>query len=551
MLLDAKMPPVTSLISKFEDIAIGAPVLDSTTTRRVRVQQYSAQMPLRQSTLSFGQGQNIQQTRKDRGSTNTRSRTQKTQESTPPAEDVTDTIVVAVEADTRLSRVALPTPSETTNDASSRASSTPGILSPAPPRSRRRAAPPPAAKPKASNDTLVGTEQETAQMQSRTVSGETLVDKTADSTVHATLLKDSIDRLDLQWDMGAITSTITVQVETHDQKVDDADAIEEARREQNVEKKRLKKQENQKLWEARKKYAEKNATRRSSRRSLLGKAGEALSGLASSVLGKRARDPARIMTPTLEEPHLLPAPSKKQKTDDLSLSDTARIVRSRAPQDKKWLLSGLYAGQTADFNPTLTEAKNKRKSAFGSKTGSIKDNSTLPLPMFAGSRLLAHGRDFKLPFDIFSPLAAGQAKPDEWRKVNKNVFVGDAAQEWRSTILNEHSTCMCRSSTGCDSDCMNRVMYYECDSRNCRLSEAECSNRAFEGLRKRVKTGGKFNIGVEVIKTKDRGYGVRANRTFEPHQIIVEYTGEIINQEECEGRMNTIYKQNEVSLYDS
>jgi len=57
-----------------------------------------------------------------------------------------------------------------------------------------------------------------------------------------------------------------------------------------------------------------------------------------------------------------------------------------------------------------------------------KENKVLPLPMYAGERLLKTGRDFQLPFDVFSPLPAGQPKPDEWRKVNKNVFVGDAAQ---------------------------------------------------------------------------------------------------------------------------
>ena len=162
--------------------------------------------------------------------------------------------------------------------------------------------------------------------------------------------------------------------------------------------------------------------------------------------------------------------------------------------------------------------------------------------------MLKYGRDFKLPFDVFSPLPVGQPKPDEWRKVNKNVFVGDAAEEWREHKFMEHSTCMCRPETGCDHNCMNRFMYYECDERNCNLTEDRCGNRSFEGLKQRVKRGGKYNIGVEVIKTADRGYGVRSNRTFEPNQIIVEYTGEIITQEECESRMRTIYKDNEVGL---
>ena len=36
-------------------------------------------------------------------------------------------------------------------------------------------------------------------------------------------------------------------------------------------------------------------------------------------------------------------------------------------------------------------------------------------------------------------------------------------------------------------------------------------------------------------------------RTFNPHQIIVEYAGEIITQEECDRRMNNEYKNNKVS----
>ena len=91
-------------------------------------------------------------------------------------------------------------------------------------------------------------------------------------------------------------------------------------------------------------------------------------------------------------------------------------------------------------------------------------------------------------------------------------------------------------------------MFYECDDSNCTLGAEFCTNRAFEDLRQRCKTGGKYNIGVEVIKTRDRGYGVRSNRTFDANQIIVEYAGEIITQDECDSRMAKLYKDNEVSL---
>jgi histone-lysine N-methyltransferase ASH1L len=91
-------------------------------------------------------------------------------------------------------------------------------------------------------------------------------------------------------------------------------------------------------------------------------------------------------------------------------------------------------------------------------------------------------------------------------------------------------------------------MLYECDETNCSLGKAYCTNRAFQDLQARTKKGGRYRVGVEVVKTSDRGYGVRSNRCFEANQIIMEYTGEIITDEECERRMNEEYKDNEVCI---
>lgn len=112
----------------------------------------------------------------------------------------------------------------------------------------------------------------------------------------------------------------------------------------------------------------------------------------------------------------------------------------------------------------------------------------------------------------------------------------------------EFSTCMCTTETGCDENCQNRYMFYECDSGNCKIGPG-CGNRNFAELKQRTRRGRKYDIGVEVIKTADRGYGVRSNRTFAANQIIVEYTGEIITQSECESRMRTIYKNKEVRFF--
>ncbi|KNG85872.1 putative histone-lysine N-methyltransferase (Ash1) [Aspergillus nomiae NRRL 13137] len=308
----------------------------------------------------------------------------------------------------------------------------------------------------------------------------------------------------------------------------------------------------------------KSPVRRSSRLSLLEKASD-LVGRASSILGKRSRDVVgkgkelgrraslrpRITAPK-EEPvkaaSEAPAakkrrvsesdlPAKIQENEDTEQEAPKPVTRSKT---KRWLAHGLYTGQEyTESRPLQSRNRNAKRRSQGPTQRRL-----LPMPMFAGDRLLKQGRDFELPFDIFSPLPSGQPKPNEWRKTNKNVFVGEASSIWRANKPLELSKCMCAEETGCDEECQNRYMFYECDDSNCGVGP-ECGNRNFEELKQRTKVGGKYNIGVEVIKTEDRGYGVRSNRTFEPNQVIVEYTGEIITQAECEKRMRTIYKKNE------
>ena len=87
---------------------------------------------------------------------------------------------------------------------------------------------------------------------------------------------------------------------------------------------------------------------------------------------------------------------------------------------KLWLSQGLYVGQHPEFDPRLTETKNKMKKS-STKPSQSSRNRAMPLPMFAGERTLEKGRDFKLPFDVFSPLPPGQPKPDEWKKTHKSM----------------------------------------------------------------------------------------------------------------------------------
>ncbi|KAF8851108.1 SET domain-containing protein [Acephala macrosclerotiorum] len=246
-------------------------------------------------------------------------------------------------------------------------------------------------------------------------------------------------------------------------------------------------------------------------------------------------------------------PRKKKKVEapapEKAREDEVKPVEKKkagGKREKLWLKKGLYAGQNTE-NRDWFQNDSAAKQKDMENIAPYQPNGFMPLPMWHGQRLLEAGRDFKLPFDVCSPLPPGQPKPDEWRKTSSNRFVGDAAALWRKSNLFDSfsSKCVCTPDGGCDEDCQNRIMLYECDDTNCGAGRDHCKNRAFADLQERRKLGGKYRIGVEVIKTEDRGYGVRSNRCFEANQIIVEYTGEIITEEECDRRMNEDYKDND------
>lgn len=181
--------------------------------------------------------------------------------------------------------------------------------------------------------------------------------------------------------------------------------------------------------------------RRSGRFGLMDKASD-LVDRASSILGKRTRGLGdkdlgrrsslrpRNIAPSKDEPAPTanePA-SKKRRVSESDLSnlqgqDTPEpekpaVSASPRPRRKIWLSHGLYTGQEpSDSPPKQRRSKNSKKTGTGPMHRTI-----LPMPMFKGARLLKTGRDYQLPFDIFSPLPPGQPKPNEWRKTNKSEW---------------------------------------------------------------------------------------------------------------------------------
>lgn len=180
--------------------------------------------------------------------------------------------------------------------------------------------------------------------------------------------------------------------------------------------------------------------RRSARLSLPGRTSY-LVDRAGSVLGKRSRDvigmgkevgrraslrPRNVIRPPEEPAAAAPrnVPTKRRRVSDSDIPDSKAkefageaIKPLRRYKPKRWLSHGLYIGQ----EPTDSPPRQNRGRTTKRRRGDNHQRKLLPMPMFCGARLLVNGRDFKLPFDVFSPLPPGQPKPDEWRKTNKSM----------------------------------------------------------------------------------------------------------------------------------
>lgn len=197
------------------------------------------------------------------------------------------------------------------------------------------------------------------------------------------------------------------------------------------------------LLEAAEQSEKTTAKRSKSKRLSLG-AKAAFNSLASN-LGKRSRDAlesgkeklqalkaerrqSRILQDTETEAEsksedvVKPAKKPRMSIDSVAESPSdAQPQSARKPEhkSKKWLKQGLYVGQERDFDPRLTESKNKLKKASKSRPDAVAKKPLLPLPMFAGERTMKEGKDFVLPFDVFNPLPWDQ-KSSDWNEIRKS-----------------------------------------------------------------------------------------------------------------------------------
>lgn len=169
---------------------------------------------------------------------------------------------------------------------------------------------------------------------------------------------------------------------------------------------------------------------------------------------------------------------------------------------------------------------------------------SFPLPMHLGEFLISKEKEFELPPDIHQERELGLIKglmadrEPFFTRIRSNIFV-----ERKPNAAQDEVICHCvrppLGEIGCGDDCINRMLFYECEPKYCPCGD-QCSNRRFQ-RKERTKE-------LQVFQTKSRGWGLRTLVDIKKGDLVIEYLGEVISHELCEDRMCTTYV-NEKNFY--
>ncbi|KAI8130631.1 putative histone-lysine N-methyltransferase Mes-4 [Lucilia cuprina] len=105
------------------------------------------------------------------------------------------------------------------------------------------------------------------------------------------------------------------------------------------------------------------------------------------------------------------------------------------------------------------------------------------------------------------------------------------------------SKCECdpreENPCGPDTNCLNRVLYHECNPKICPAGE-RCQNQMFES---------RISPRLDVVYMKERGFGLICREPIKAGTFIIEYVGEIINDDEFQARMQQKSRDRDENFY--
>ncbi|XP_074529877.1 histone-lysine N-methyltransferase, H3 lysine-36 specific [Halichoeres trimaculatus] len=132
-------------------------------------------------------------------------------------------------------------------------------------------------------------------------------------------------------------------------------------------------------------------------------------------------------------------------------------------------------------------------------------------------------------------------KPPPYKHIKVNRPIGKV--QIITADLSEIPRCNCKATDenpcGIDSECINRMLMYECHPQVCAAGE-HCQNQAF--------TKRQYTI-VEIYRTLSCGWGLRAVSDIKKGAFVSEYVGEVIDEEECRARIKHAQENDICNFY--
>ncbi|KAM6431905.1 histone-lysine N-methyltransferase NSD3 isoform 2-T3 [Liasis olivaceus] len=132
-------------------------------------------------------------------------------------------------------------------------------------------------------------------------------------------------------------------------------------------------------------------------------------------------------------------------------------------------------------------------------------------------------------------------KPPPYKHIKSNKVVGKV--QIQLADLSEIPRCNCKPTDenpcGLESECLNRMLQYECHPQVCPAAE-RCQNQCFT---KRLYPE------AEIIKTDRRGWGLQTKRNIKKGEFVNEYVGELIDEEECRLRIKRAHENSVTNFY--
>lgn len=218
-------------------------------------------------------------------------------------------------------------------------------------------------------------------------------------------------------------------------------------------------------------------------------------------------------------------PSKILKEEEIPLN-VQNIVRNKGDFAVRFLGGNDYSWMNNASVLAWIEGDEKRRFASGAKKPAFAAAIEEAVALFE-----ARTAERK---EIMDGLRGNiKSKPITFQKIRTNMYV------CKKPPLAEVPECMCEPGAECGEDCLNAMMYIECDPKMCPAGSS-CKNDRLRNKRYPK---------LKVWKTEKAGFGLRTEQDLVEGDLVCEYIGEIIDEEECQSRLIKQEKSGTESFY--